>query len=225
MINPFDDFKTSASAPAGGAVPLGRAGRQALEALTAGYLEVLKTQIDNLGWLVDHDQVVGVYGRMSALVRAMDYNAYDIEAVCARIDGAEALSLLIPGPAGLFVAALVNHAAEPAIRLNLGGFQRRLHFLGYRLPAAKALTIEGDAGDFTGTGLCGGQLTVTGAVGKWCGAGMLAGRIRVGGRAGKGLGQWLHGGTIEVAGPVARIGHIRYGGTIVAGHKTFGPTV
>jgi len=225
MINPFDDFQAASAAPSPGMGPTGRAGAKTIETLAGGYLEVLKEQIGNLGWLVDHEQVVTVYGRMSTLARAMAYNAHDIEAVCARIDGAESVSLLIPGPAGLFVAALVNQAPEPVIRLEMAGFQRAFHFLGYRLPAGKSLVIEGQAGDFAGAGICGGQLTVNGDVGKWCGAGMIEGRITINGRAGKGLGQWLHGGAIEVTGPAAKIGHIRYGGTIRAGGRRFGPTV
>jgi formylmethanofuran dehydrogenase subunit C len=201
---------------------MGRASRQTIAALSAGYLDVLGGQIDNIGWLVDHEQVAAVYSRMSGIVGALPFNAHDIEAVCARIDTAEAVSLLIPGPAGLFVAALVNNAPEPDVRLHLAGFNRRFHFLGYRLPTGKILTIEGDAGDLTGAGLCGGQLTVSGSVGKWCGIGMIDGRIRVNGQAGKGLGLWMHGGAIEVVGSVHKIGRVRYGGTIVAGGRTIG---
>ena len=92
--------------------------------------------------------------------------------------------------------------------------KRAIHFLGYRLPGGKQLIVNGDTGDFTGAGMCGGHLIVNGSTGDWCGAGMTGGLIRIRGNAGRNLGQWMHGGSIGVDGKIGGIGEKRYGGRI-----------
>jgi hypothetical protein len=186
-----------------------------IDSMLGGYLSILEDEVKNLAWLVEHDRLLEVYAAIVGRIGGMKYNGYDIEAFCAKLDSATGIRLMIPGPLGLYLSALINFSQETQLTFKLSDYQRLFHFLGYRLPEKKTLILDGDAGDFTGSGLCGGLLIVNGAVGNWCGAGMLSGEIRVQQNAGRNTGAWMHGGTIRVNGNIESTGEKRFGGEIL----------
>ncbi len=174
---------------------------------------------------MDHDRLVATYAAVLAAIDGLTYSAYDIEALADSLGHGEEIPLLVPGPAGLYLSALINRTAAPDVHLHLEGHRHRLHFLGYRLGPGRTLTLTGAAGDFTGAGLDGGRLVVEGPTGAWCGAGMLGGSIRVSGDAGPQTGQWMHAGDIHVAGRVSGVGGLRYGGRVFQGRTEVGGTL
>ena len=185
-----------------------------------GYLQLVRGEISNLAWPVEHIHVVSVYNNTVRTIRGFQYDRYDIEAFCAELDRSDDIPYMIPGPAGLYISALVNHSRDNSVILRLQDYRRTFHFLGYALPVGKELVLQGDAGDFSGAGLRGGRLAVEGSAGNWCGAGMLEGEIRVSKDTGMNTGAWMHGGKIHVEGKAESIGEKRFGGHIFLDGKT-----
>ena len=220
MSNPFEDFHPDfyqTKKPA--AERIQKAQDQVVGQLVDGYLNFVIAEIENLAWMVEHEHVVSVYSQFVESIKKYNYTTYDIEAFCARWDQADVLPMMIPGPIGLYLSALINHCRTAEIYIRLKDFNCRFHFLGYRLPESKTLILEGDTGDFTGAGLYGGSLKVRGAVRNWCGAGMLAGELSVTGAAGSQVGIWMQSGTIRIARKANEIGHPRYGGRVYVKDK------
>ena len=158
--------------------------------------------------------MVKTYGAAVKKLRNLKVDQGDIEAFCAKLNSSNSIPYLIPGPAGLFVSALVNISQENHVRLRLENFQRRLHFLGYGLDENKILQIHGEVGDFTGAGLSGGRLEIQGSTGNWCGAGMINGVILVSKNTGQNTGEWMQGGEIRVDGQIQSIGKSLFAGKI-----------
>jgi len=215
MKNPFSDFQPASA-------PRHRHRVESFhlenEALTQSWMEdykaILTDELDNLYWQASPEHLASVYNRILAGIGGSDYSRHDIESFLARLDQADPVPLRLPGPTGLFLSALVNCCREAVITVFTHGLQHPVHFVGYRLPQGKALTVNGNTGDFAGAGLCGGALTVNGSTGNWCGAGMTSGSIRIRGDAGMHAGQWMHGGTLHVDGAVGSIGKDRFGGRL-----------
>ena len=215
MKNPFMDFRPgSYQKKDNPAQRIVREEQDTLEGIVKGYLCLVEEEIKDLSWVVEHSRVVKAYGAAVERLRNLKFDQEDIEAFCTKLDRSNRIPYLIPGPAGLFVSALVNLSQENHIQLRLEDFQRRLHFLGYGLAEGKILTIHGDAGDFTGAGLSGGRLVVQGSTGNWCGAGMLSGEIWVSKRTGRNTGEWIQGGQIQVEGQIHSMGKNFFGGQI-----------
>jgi hypothetical protein len=216
VTNPFDDFHPDRyRRQTHRAEKTLDANMDVLGILEDVYAGLVRQELDHFAWLVEHAHVVGAYDRILRQVRGLDLDRYDVDAFFDHLTTAESPLYSLPGPAGLFVAALVNRSTERELRLDLASSRREMHFLGYRLPEGKTLHLEGGAGDFTGAGLCGGRLIVNGSVGSWCGAGMLAGSIHVIGDAGPELGAWMHDGRIRVGGAAPAAGKPRYGGKVI----------
>ena len=216
MKNPFLDFHPASYKEQEEPVErIAQAKQDLMGWIVKAYLRLIKGEIKNLAWPVEHNRVLKVYGDAVSSLRGLQYDRYDIEAFCTELDGSDHIPYMIPGPAGLYISALVNHSYEDRIRLRIQDYQRPFHFLGYALPKRKTLVLQGDAGDFCGAGLHGGNLVVEGAVANWCGAGMLEGEIRVSRDAGRHTGEWMHGGEIQVHGQIKGLGQIRYGGRIM----------
>ncbi|UCH20993.1 MAG: hypothetical protein JSU83_21150 [Deltaproteobacteria bacterium] len=188
--------------------------------LTEGYLQILEEEIDNLSWMVEHHHIVNVDEKILDDIQYLEYSFYDIEAFCAQMDNADSLQLMVPGPAGLYISALINNSKDGHFVLRLADYQYTFHFLGYRLPENATLILEGNAGDFIGAALNGGSLIINGSVGNWCGAGMLNGDIQVKQNAGEKTGEWMHGGAIRVNDSIGSIGETRYGGQILQHGKS-----
>ena len=92
-----------------------------------------------------------------------------------------------------------------------GGFRHRWPFLGYRLPRGRRLYLDGDAGDFVGALLDGGEVVVTGNAGNYTGIGMKTGTVQIGYSTGKYTGEGMRGGTLRVGGRIAALGRVKQG--------------
>lgn len=218
MKNPFLDFHPDRFRQQED--PVGRiaqAKQDVMGWIVQVYLRLVRGEIKDLAWPVEHNRVLKVYNEAVTSLRRLQYDRHDIDAFCAELDRSDDIPYMIPGPAGLYISALVNHSPENRIQLRVQDYQRPFHFLGYALPKRKVLLLQGDAGDFCGAGLRGGHLVVEGAVGNWCGAGMLEGEIRVSKGARHQTGAWMQGGEIHVGGEIKSLGETRYGGRILQG--------
>jgi len=187
------------------------------------YFNLVENEIENLAWVVEHDRVVKAYGAAAEGLRDLQYDQAYIEEFCAELDSSNGIPYLIPGPAGLYLSALVNYAQDSHVLLKIGDYKRPFHFLGYGLPEGKTLTLQGDGGDFIGAGLNGGRLVVQGSTGNWCGAGMLKGEIWVDRHTGRNTGEWMHGGEIRVGGEIHSIGRTLFGGSIFKQGRVIAP--
>jgi len=207
VINPFEDFKdfqiTEKTLPLDSLVA---AHDRVMAELISGYGKLVEQELKSLVWFVEHNRVIEAYKSACQVVRELDFDAHSIEEFCHRLDSGSEMPYLIAGPAGIYVSALCNTAAEDTIVLELGSMQRQIHFLGYRLPYGKKLRIEGDAGNFVGAALQGGDLTVNGSAGDWTGAGMVDGKITIVKQCGRSTGEWMQGGEIWVGGHIRGLG-------------------
>jgi formylmethanofuran dehydrogenase subunit C len=97
------------------------------------------------------------------------------------------------------------------ISLNLQVLTRRWPFLGYRLPSGRRLRLEGDAGDFVGALLEGGEVTVTGNAGNYAGIGMKTGLLHIRHSTGKYTGEGMRGGTLRINGHIGSLGKVKHG--------------
>ncbi len=218
MLNPFEDFKNFLSKVKD--LPLDQlatAHDQAMAELAAGYSKLVEQEMKSLVWFVEHNRVIEAYKTATEVIKQVDYDAQSIEEFCYVLEGGADIPYLISGPAGIYLAALCNHTTEDMIVLRLGDMQRTLHFLGYRLPYGKSLRIEGDAGNFTGSALQGGEITVTGSAGDWTGAGMTEGKVTILKDCGRNTGEWMQGGEIWVGSRIRGLGRLSSGQVYQAG--------
>jgi hypothetical protein len=223
VVNPFGDFKDFRSE--GRTLPLDRlvaAHDQTMARLSAGYEKLVEQEMKSLVWFVEHNRVIEAYKTAIEVIEGLSYDASVIDEFCHLLDSGTELPYLISGPAGIYIAALCNRVAEDQIVVRCGELQRRLHFLGYRLPRGKCLRIEGDAGNFIGSSLQGGEITVTGSAGDWTGAGMMDGKITVHKQCGRNTGEWMQGGEISVAGRIRGLGRLVGGSVYQAGEPVAG---
>ncbi len=214
MNNPFQDFRSVPYQKR--EIPLDRivrAKEETLELLVQGYLQLVEEEVRDLVWLVEESKVEKAYNAAIKRIDGSQYDADDIDEFCALLDSSNKLPYLISGPAGIYISALVNRAQEDHIVLSPKDYERSFHFLGYKLPEGKTLVLQGDVGDFTGSGLFGGSLIVEGSAGNWCGAGMMKGEIRVTHNTGQNTGEWMRGGEIHVDGTIQSVGTKFYGNT------------
>jgi formylmethanofuran dehydrogenase subunit C len=191
-----------------------RENETAIASWLKSYQTLLADEIGNLFWQVNPEHLASVYSIIVKDLQNFNYSGHEIGAFCTRLDQNFSIPLHVPGPLGLYVSALINCCQDSEITFFTSGFKGIIHFIGYRLPEGKILTINGNSGDFAGAGLCGGMLVIKGSTGNWCGAGMTSGKIHVQGDAGFNLGQWMHGGSIQVDGVILSIGDKRFGGQV-----------
>jgi formylmethanofuran dehydrogenase subunit C len=124
----------------------------------------------------------------------------------------------------LFIAAMCNHVQAEEIRLNLHTLTRRWPFLGYRLPRGRCLRLDGNAGDFVGALLEGGEVIVTGNAGNYAGIGMKSGTLHIQHSTGKYAGEGMRGGTLQVDGYIGSLGKAK-SGSIYESHRQVFPSV
>jgi hypothetical protein len=218
MVNPFEDFKDFLSKVKN--LPMDKLAAthdQVMADLTGGYGKLVEQELKSLVWFVEHNRVIEAYKTATEVIQEVSYDAHSIEDFCHVLDGGADIPYLISGPAGIYVAALCNHAPDDIIVLRLGEMQRTLHFLGYRLPYGKSLRIEGDAGNFAGSALQGGEITVSGSTGDWTGAGMTEGKITIHRNCGRNTGEWMQGGEIWVGSRIRGLGRLTSGQIYQAG--------
>ena len=223
MLNPFEDFKTFLSKVK--SLPLeelAMAHDQVMAELAAGYGKLVEQEMKSLVWFVEHNRVIEAYKMATEVIKEVSYDAHSIEEFCYVLESGSGIPYLISGPAGIYLAALCNQTPEDTIVLRLGDMQRTLHFLGYRLPYGKSLRIEGDAGNFTGSALQGGNITVIGSAGDWTGAGMTEGKITILKNCGHNTGEWMQGGEIWVGSRIRGLGRLNSGQIYRAGEPVAG---
>ncbi|MFC1857383.1 hypothetical protein ACFL9U_05060 [Thermodesulfobacteriota bacterium] len=223
MKNPFQDFRyvriQNKELPLASMV---QAKLEVMDHIVAGYVQLVEEEVKDLVWLVEHSRIVRAYAKATKSIQGLDYDQEDIEDFCAELDNTDKIPYIVLGPAGIFLSALINNCNEDRIKLSLHDYQRTFHFLGYRLPEGKTLTLQGDVGDLIGASLSGGRLVVEGSAGNWCGAGMLGGEITVTGSTGQKTGELMRGGKIKVSGRVWGVGN-DIGGKIYEGEGLIAP--
>ena len=207
--NPFQEFDTYVYARK--ELPLDRIVQSTevvMDQIRQGYEKLLEEEAKELVWMVQYNTIIKAYEVAERYVKEIDYAAEDIEDFCFAFENTQKIPYLIPGPAGLYISALCNYAKEEEIILKLSELKTEINLLGFRLSKGRRLVIEGDAGDFTGIGLEGGELVVEGNAKNWTGAGMRSGKITVKKNIGLHTGEWMMGGEICVGGRVRGLGNI-----------------
>jgi hypothetical protein len=215
MKNPFQDFQSFSSVQK--TIPLHsiiHSKETILTQISLEFSRLVEAEVEKILRGKEESYLAQIYRAALPRIQGLQYDALDIEDYLLSLDQAPLAHFPSMLLAEIFLAAMVNEAREDRLRLPLHDGQRTFHFLGYRLPRGKTLTLEGDGGNFIGAALAGGSLIVNGRCGDWCGASMAGGEIIVQGSAGKHTGSWMRGGEIRVNGPVQSIGKTLFGGAI-----------
>ncbi len=207
--NPFDEFKTFTYR--NNNIPLDdivQSSEIVMDQIRKGYEKLLEEEAKELVWMVQYNTIIKAYEIAERYIKEIEYTAEDIEDFCFALENTHRIPYLIPGPAGVYISALCNYSKEEEIILKLSELKTEINLIGFRLPKGKRLLIEGDAGDFTGIGMEGGELVVEGNAKNWTGAGMRSGKIIVKKNIGLHTGEWMMGGEIYVGGRIRGLGNI-----------------
>lgn len=212
MLNPFQEFRSySAARPE---LPLDRilAKRdQVLQRLLQSYQALVEEESKQLIWVVEQGALSRAYTTAVDALQGVDFSVEDLEDMCLELDTSDGVTTPMGAPSGLFIAAMCNYVPADDIALNLRVFRRRWPFLGYRLPRGRRLYLDGDAGDFVGALLEGGDVVVTGNAGNYAGIGMHTGTLQIGYSTGKHTGEGMRGGTLRVGGRIGDLGRVKQG--------------
>src|SRR4030043_2415349 len=207
--NPFEEFDTFTFKKT--PIPLDQiieSTEVVMDQIRRGYEKLLEEEAKELVWMVQYNTIIKAYEVAEEYVREVDYSAEDIEDFCFTLENTQKVPYFIPGPAGVYLSALCNYAKEEEIVLKLSELKTEINLIGFRLPKAKRLMVDGDTGDFTGIGLEGGELVVEGNTKNWTGAGMKGGKILVKKNIGLHTGEGMVGGETYVGGRVRGRGNI-----------------
>lgn len=224
MVNPFQEFRAY-QLPAKD-LPLDRilAQRdQVLQGLLESHQALVEAERKQLVWVVEQGALSRAYATAVESLQGTAFTVEDIEDVCSALDADGTMDSL-GAPSGLFIAAMCNQVEAQDIRIDLRTFTRRWPFLGFRLPQDRRLHLEGDAGDFVGALLEGGEVLVNGNAGDYTGVGMKDGLLHVRHSVGKYTGEGMRGGTLRVNGRINGMGNAKMG-TIYEGKRQMFPVV
>jgi hypothetical protein len=211
-MNPFEAFRSYSATRR--ELPLDRilARRdQVLQRLSQSYQALIEEESKQLIWVVEQGALSRAYSTAVETLRGIDFTVEDLEDMCLELDTNDGVTTPMGAPSGLFIAAMCNQVPAHDIALNLHIFRHRWPFLGYRLPRGRRLYLDGDAGDFVGALLDGGEVVVTGNAGNYTGIGMKTGTVQIGYSAGKFTGEGMRGGTLRVGGRIAALGRVKQG--------------
>jgi hypothetical protein len=211
-MNPFEAFRSYSATRR--ELPLDRilARRdQVLERLSQSYQALIEEGSKQLVWVVEQGALSRAYSTAVEALRGIDFSVEDLEDMCLELDTNDGVTTPMGAPSGLFIAAMCNQVPAHEIALNLHIFRHRWPFLGYRLPRGRRLYLDGDAGDFVGALLDGGEVVVTGNAGNYTGIGMRTGTVQIGYSTGKYTGEGMRGGTLRVGGRIAASGRVKQG--------------
>src|SRR5215471_6264604 len=223
-MNPFEAFRSYSATRR--ELPLDRilARRdQVLQRLTQSYQALIEEESKQLVWVVEQGALSRAYSIAIEALRGVDFTVEDLEDMCLELDTNDGVTTPMGAPSGLFIAAMCNHVPTDDIALSLRVFRRRWPFLGYRLPRGRRLYLDGDAGDFVGALLEGGEVVVTGNAGNYAGIGMRTGTLQIGYSTGKYTGEGMRGGTLRVGGRIGELGRVKQG-VIYEGERQVFPT-
>jgi hypothetical protein len=225
MVNPFQDFREYSTPRR--EIPLDRilAQRDAvLQRLLQSYQTVIDDESKQLMWVVEQGALSRAYATAVDSLQGIDFTVEDLEDMCLELDTHDGLTAAMGAPSGLFIAAMCNRVQARDITLNLRVCRQQWPFLGYRLPQGRRLRLEGDAGDFVGALLEGGEVIVTGNVGSHAGIGMKDGLLQIAYSSGQYTGEGMRGGVLRVNGNIGSLGRARQG-TIYQGKQQVFPQV
>jgi hypothetical protein len=212
MLNPFQEFRSYSAVRR--ELPLDHilARRdQVLQRLLQSYQALIEEESKQLIWVVEQGALSRAYTTAVDALQGVDFTVEDLEDMCLELDASDGVTTPMGAPSGLFIAAMCNHVPDDDIALNLRVFRRRWPFLGYRLPRGRRLSLDGDAGDFVGALLEGGDVVVTGNAGNYAGIGMRTGTLQIGYSTGKYTGEGMRGGTLRVGGRIGDLGRVKQG--------------
>jgi len=224
MVNPFQEFRAYSAARR--ELPLDRilARRdQVLQRLLQSYQTLIEEESKQLVWVVEQGALSRAYTTAVEALQGVSFTVEDLEDMCLELDTNNGVTTPMGAPSGLFIAAMCNHVPTDEIALNLRLFRHRWPFLGYRLPRGRCLHLDGDAGDFVGALLDGGEVVVTGNAGNYAGIGMRRGTLQIGYSTGKYTGEGMRGGTLRVGGRIGDLGRVKQG-VIYEGTRQVFPT-
>lgn len=224
MVNPFEAFR--AYQLPSRELPLDRilARRdRVLQGLLESHRALVEAERKQLVWVVEQGALSRAYATAVEALQGIAFTVEDIEDVCIELD-ADGTTDSLGAPSGLFIAAMCNHVEARDIRIDLRAFKRRWPFLGFRLPQDRRLQVEGDAGDFVGALLEGGEVSVNGNAGNYAGVGMKEGLLHVRHSTGKYTGEGMRGGVLRVNGRIAGMGNVKMG-IIYEGKRQLFPAV
>jgi hypothetical protein len=212
MINPFREFHNYTTLRR--ELPLDRILAQrdhVLQRLLESHQVLIEEESQRLVWVVEQGALSRAYATAVETLQDIDFTIEDLEDVCLELDTADGVATPLGAPSGLFIAAMCNRVPAHDIHLNLLAFTRRWPFLGYRLPRGRRLWLEGNAGDFVGALLEGGEVVVSGNAGNYAGIGMKGGLLHIRHSTGKYTGEGMHGGVLRVNGHIGCLGRVKRG--------------
>jgi hypothetical protein len=212
MINPFREFHNYT--PPRRELPLDRILAQrdrVLQRLLESHQALIEEESQRLVWVVEQGALSRAYATAVETLQDIDFTMEDLEDVCLELDAADGVATPLGAPSGLFIAAMCNRVPAHDIHLNLQALTRRWPFLGYRLPRGRRLWLEGNAGDFVGALLEGGEVVVSGNAGNYAGIGMKGGLLHIRHSTGKYTGEGMHGGVLRVNGHIGCLGRVKRG--------------
>jgi len=212
MLNPFQEFRAYATSQR--ELPMDRilAQRdQVLQRLLQSHQALVEEESKQLVWVVEQGALSRAYATAVETLQGVEFTVEDLEDVCLELDRGDGVATPLGAPSGLFIAAMCNCVQANDISLNLQALTRRWPFLGYRLPPGRRLRLEGDAGDFVGALLEGGEVTVTGNAANYAGIGMKTGLLHIRHSTGRHTGEGMRGGVLRVNGHISSLGKVKHG--------------
>jgi hypothetical protein len=224
MVNPFQEFRAYTTSQRD--LPLDRilAQRdQVLQRLLQSHQALVEEESKQLVWVVEQGALSRAYATAVETLQGVEFTVEDLEDVCLELDRGGGVATPLGAPSGLFIAAMCNCVQASDISLNLQVLTRRWPFLGYRLPHGRRLRLEGDAGDFVGALLEGGEVTVTGNAGNYAGIGMKTGLLYIRHSTGRYTGEGMRGGVLRVNGHIGSLGKVKHGTVYEGSRQLFPP--
>ncbi|NQU64398.1 MAG: hypothetical protein HQ517_08980 [SAR324 cluster bacterium] len=221
-VNLFEDFKDYAyEITPGFTGPKVQAKKSLLDFMMEGYSSCLKLKRQDLIQMVENLQTNKAYKVAVDFIYDLEYEAEDIEAFFYELSkkNGGTIPLEESGLTGVYISAMLNHIDDEEIELNLKPLKQKIDFLGYQLPMGKTVRLKGDAGNFAGAELNGGDLKIEGSCGDWTGAGMKAGKLSITHDVGIKTGDWKTGGEIHVGGVIGSMGLHNHGGLVYQAHR------
>jgi hypothetical protein len=222
MLNPFQEFRAYTLHRR--ELPLDRILAQrdeVLERLLQSYQALVEEESKQLVWVVEQGALSRAYTTAVEALRGVVFTVEDLEDLCLVLDADNGVATPLGAPSGLFIAALCNQVQANDISLNLHTFTHRWPFLGYRLARGRRLHLDGNAGDFVGALLEGGEVVVTGNAGNYAGVGMKSGLLHVRHSTGKHTGEGMRGGNLRVDGHIGSLGKVKKGTIYEGGRQVF----
>ncbi|MFH0860817.1 MAG: hypothetical protein V1921_06415 [Candidatus Altiarchaeota archaeon] len=166
------------------------------ESAVSKSLEVYK-KTENMS-LSDHMLMLDYHETVSKESKGLDLTSAEIQELSDLLEDSASVGLSHPFRRGIFLSALIQSSSQKKFRLKT---KTLLHCIGYMLnDKEKKITVEGDAGDYTGQHMNAGQVSITGNAGDFTGWSMSGGSIKIEKDARNNLAAFMSNGIILVKG-------------------------